>query len=389
MKNVAQITVLLGLILSSLVFGQTFTLTVQNQTLNGTEFIFDIYMLRTGGTPIYLGQSDFVLTFNEANFSSDAFTLVQQGDGSNCLSNPLAYPYQVSIVSSNRLIVNVNPPTITQQSIFDNYVQVISNSGNGEKIGTFKITTISNTSGTAGLQWRTSTPNKTIVNTLATSDPWKATDISSNGTYSNPSDALLPVQMTSLVATSDQKSGNITVTWHTEQEIGIAGFHVWRSENEIKDYYKISASLIHGSPDNLSANEYSFSDKNISHCVTYWYKIESISVDGSGEFFGPVSAVGSLPIPDLFGLSQNYPNPFNPETTINYQLPEDCKVTIRIYNLLGKEIKELVNDNKQAGYFGVIWNGKDSFGSAVSSGIYIIQIQAGSYNEIRKATILR
>jgi len=96
-----------------------------------------------------------------------------------------------------------------------------------------------------------------------------------------------------------------------------------------------------------------------------------------------------LPIPDLFGLSQNYPNPFNPETTINYQLPEDCKVTIRIYNLLGKEIKELVNDNKQAGYFGVIWNGKDSFGSAVSSGIYIIQIQAGSYNEIRKATILR
>ena len=171
--------------------------------------------------------------------------------------------------------------------------------------------------------------------------------------------------------------------------MGIAGFHVWRSEDKIKDYTKITASLIHGNPDNLTTHEYSFSDKNISNGTTYWYKIESISVDGSGEFFGPVSSVGSLPIPEEFGLSQNYPNPFNPETTINYQLPENCKVTIRIYNLLGKEIKVLVNENKQAGYFDVIWDGKDSFGSAVSSGIYIIQIQAGSYNEIRKATILR
>ena len=100
-----------------------------------------------------------------------------------------------------------------------------------------------------------------------------------------------------------------------------------------------------------------------------------------GGSMKPLIRVGDRGVP--------YPNPFNPETTINYQLAENCKVTIRIYNLLGKEIRELVNENKQVGYFDVIWDGKDSFGSAVSSGIYIIQIQAATYNEIRKATILR
>ncbi len=167
------------------------------------------------------------------------------------------------------------------------------------------------------------------------------------------------------------------------------GFHVWRSEKETKEFGKISASMIHGEPDNMTANEYNFSDKNISHGITYWYKIESIAINGNSEFFGPVSAVGTLPIPDEFGLSQNYPNPFNPETTIEYQLPEDSKVTIRIYNLLGKQIRELINENKQAGYLSIVWDGKDFGKNDVSSGIYLIQMQAGKFHEVKKATILR
>ena len=86
MKRAIKLAVLLTLVLSSVVLSQTFTLSIQNQTLNGTEFIFDIYMLRTGDTDIYLGACDFVLTFNEANFSSDTYTIVDQGDGSNRLS---------------------------------------------------------------------------------------------------------------------------------------------------------------------------------------------------------------------------------------------------------------------------------------------------------------
>ena len=199
----------------------------------------------------------------------------------------------------------------------------------------------------------------------------------------------LPVQMTNFMATSNQESGTINLTWQAENEIGNVGYHVWRSENETKDYNKITASIIHGKPDNLSTSEYSFSDKNISHGVTYWYKIETISINGNSEFFGPVSAVGTFPLPDEFGLSQNYPNPFNPETTIEYQLPEDSRVTIRIYNLLGKQIRELINENKQAGYLSAVWDGKDFGKNDVSSGIYLIQMQAGKFHEVKKATILR
>ena len=201
--------------------------------------------------------------------------------------------------------------------------------------------------------------------------------------------ATLPVQMTNFMATSNQESGNITLTWHAENEIGNVGYHVWRSEHETKDYERITTSLINGNPGSMSGHEYSFIDKKISHGITYWYKIESISIHGNSEFSGPVSAVGTLPIPDDFGLSQNYPNPFNPETTIEYQLPEDSKVTIRIFNLLGKQIKELVNGFEQAGYLAVIWDGKDFQKNDVSSGIYLIQMQAGKFHEVRKATILR
>ena len=87
--------------------------------------------------------------------------------------------------------------------------------------------------------------------------------------------------MTNFIATSNQESGNITLTWLAENEIGNVGYNIWRSENEKEDFEKITASLIHGKPDNLSASEYSFSDKNISHGVTYWYKIESISINGA------------------------------------------------------------------------------------------------------------
>lgn len=81
-------------------------------------------------------------------------------------------------------------------------------------------------------------------------------------------------------------------------------------------------------------------------------------------------------VPDKFGLSQNYPNPFNPGTVIEYQLPEPCKVTIKIFNLLGQEIRTLADGEKQAGYFTAHWDGKDNFGREVANGIYIYRTEA-------------
>ncbi len=93
--------------------------------------------------------------------------------------------------------------------------------------------------------------------------------------------------------------------------------------------------------------------------------------------------------PTVFSLEQNYPNPFNPETVIKYSLPQDAKVTLRIYNVLGQVVSTPVNGNLPAGVHSVTWDGKNEQGSDVASGIYFYRIKAGSYESIMKMTLLR
>lgn len=101
------------------------------------------------------------------------------------------------------------------------------------------------------------------------------------------------------------------------------------------------------------------------------------------------SMVEGMPLPTTFHLSQNYPNPFNPETEIQYQLPEKADVNITVYSILGRKVKELINQTHKPGYYRIRWRATDERGLKVPSGIYLMRIQAGSYRAIRKMTLLR
>ena len=94
-------------------------------------------------------------------------------------------------------------------------------------------------------------------------------------------------------------------------------------------------------------------------------------------------------LPDTFSIAQNYPNPFNPETTIPYALPQSVHVNLVIYNVLGQQIRTLVNEIKPAGYHRVVWDNKDDFGKSVSSGIYLYRIVAGDFVERKKMLLLK
>ncbi|MBN2001080.1 T9SS type A sorting domain-containing protein [candidate division KSB1 bacterium] len=94
-------------------------------------------------------------------------------------------------------------------------------------------------------------------------------------------------------------------------------------------------------------------------------------------------------LPAKFKLSQNYPNPFNPRTTIKYQLPEKSKVTLKIFNLFGQEVSTLVNEDKEAGYHEILWDGKDFNGKRVSSGVYIYRIQTANLVQSKKMVITK
>jgi len=96
-----------------------------------------------------------------------------------------------------------------------------------------------------------------------------------------------------------------------------------------------------------------------------------------------------VPIARTFSLSQNYPNPFNPGTTLNYQLPHTSDVTIVVYDLLGKEIRTLVDEKKQAGSYRVKWDGTNNTGHQVSSGIYFCKMITPDFTKIQKMMLLK
>lgn len=94
-------------------------------------------------------------------------------------------------------------------------------------------------------------------------------------------------------------------------------------------------------------------------------------------------------LPRNFVLDQNYPNPFNPSTTIRYEVPAESRVTIKIYNLLGQEIKTLVNATKGIGRYEVIWDGKNDSGREVASGLYLYRLETGKISKTRKMLFVK
>ena len=94
-------------------------------------------------------------------------------------------------------------------------------------------------------------------------------------------------------------------------------------------------------------------------------------------------------IPSTFSLSQNYPNPFNPITKLDYNLPLRSKVNISIYNVLGQEIKTLVNGVKEYGYHSVTWDGRNDLGKDMSSGVYFARITSKGFTKTRKMLLVK
>ncbi|RKY55291.1 MAG: hypothetical protein DRP89_03590, partial [Candidatus Neomarinimicrobiota bacterium] len=111
----------------------------------------------------------------------------------------------------------------------------------------------------------------------------------------------------------------------------------------------------------------------------YNYAVSTVSIDKDD----------TSPIPIEYELSQNYPNPFNPVTQIRFSIPVQEKVRIDVFDLLGRKIKTLVETDMTRGSYIVLWDGKDEFGSPVATGIYLYQLNAGSFSRVRKMILLK
>jgi hypothetical protein len=94
-------------------------------------------------------------------------------------------------------------------------------------------------------------------------------------------------------------------------------------------------------------------------------------------------------IPATFTLRQNYPNPFNPTTTIEFDLPKQTRVTMKIYDMLGREIRTLIDDIRPEGFHQVVWDARNDLGTAVASGIYVYRISADEFTESKRMVLIR
>ena len=114
-----------------------------------------------------------------------------------------------------------------------------------------------------------------------------------------------------------------------------------------------------------------------------------VGLDGAVDVLHHAEIGNLNPLPDRFSLDQNMPNPFNPSTVIGYQLPESGMVRLAIFNLLGQQVRVLVNEPRNAGAFSATWDGADALGRRVASGIYLYRIQAGGFSATKRMLLLK
>ncbi|MFH1198385.1 MAG: YCF48-related protein [bacterium] len=201
------------------------------------------------------------------------------------------------------------------------------------------------------------------------------------GTILRTNDGSLPVELRSFYAVINQ--GYVELNWNTVTEVNNYGFEVERTSSQNFKWEKIC--FVQGYGNSNSPKDYSFTDKPNGGCK-FKYRLKQIDINGQYEYSTEVEVL--LKVPADFSVKQNFPNPFNPTTKIEFSIPSDNNVEIKIFNLLGMEVATLLNEHKQTGTHSIEFS---TIGGAseLSSGIYFYKVVSGNYSKIKKMILLR
>ncbi|MBN2282053.1 MAG: T9SS type A sorting domain-containing protein [Candidatus Marinimicrobia bacterium] len=192
---------------------------------------------------------------------------------------------------------------------------------------------------------------------------------------SSYSDHSLPIELAYFKV--KKENGNISMVWLTESELNNAGFNIYRSANDTKNFIKINEELIQGKVTSSTPSLYSYTDAEIKSNTIYYYQLEDVSLDGKTTKHEIVQIIiDELPAnPEYFSLEKCYPNPFNPSTNIGFKVGSTAKIQITIYDILGNHIKTLTHQSFEPGNYKVTWNATDEANNSVSAGIYIYRME--------------
>ena len=207
--------------------------------------------------------------------------------------------------------------------------------------------------------WNTGLPyNPTkIVNPMYQFNPQHS------GKFVDPS--TIPVELESFIASVKDK--NINLNWITATELNNSGFDIEKSIDNLT-WNKIG--FVIGKGTTTEKSYYSFEDNNPVNGKSY-YRLKQIDYDGTFTYSNIVAIEFGMPV--NFSLEQNYPNPFNPATIIKYNIPEESTVQLKIVNIVGEVVTELINENQTPGSHSKLFNALK-----LSSGIYFAVLNATS-----------
>lgn len=330
------------------------------QTVSSPNLHISYFIRSTGSTPFILGSANFRLNVNTNGLNITSVPAeIAEGLWDNG-NDPDNYADQFNGRNATDGWVSINI-----ESLFTgDGVQVPTNA---TLIGTMSIP-ISNVAENSGVNWRTVGLNRTEVL------DHDGNDITVLGTFVNPPVQPLPVELTSF--TSKLMNDKVQLNWSTKTELNNFGFDIERSTDGIS-FSKIG--FVEGHGNSNSEKNYSFTDAPKSSSK-YSYRLKQLDTDGKYEY-SKIVEVDYQVKPTEYALSQNYPNPFNPSTVIKYQLPKDNFVSLKVYNAIGQEVANLVNEVKPTGVYEVNFDA-----SNLSSGIYyyILRIGSGSTNEFTR-----
>ena len=161
-------------------------------------------------------------------------------------------------------------------------------------------------------------------------------------------------------------NNNVSLNWQTAAELNNSGFDVERKK-EGGQWQKIA--FVSGAGTTNEPRSYNYADNKLQ-TGSYSYRLKQIDYNSNFEYFNLEAGV-IIAQPDNFAVSQNYPNPSNPKSKIDFEIPVEGMVTIKLYNILGEEVYRILDEVKQAGYYTAEFDG-----SNLSSGVYFYRLTA-------------
>lgn len=386
MKNLKKIFIILIFLLSINNYSVCQTVTLQqrlllnrNDGVSGGTFIIDYEIKGTNLTSACtLGSLTCDITYDTTvlNFTSgtDWNTFIGAGNGyfrgaqSNSYQGGVGHgalkSLRVYVISPT---VNANgggdPPGYDLISTYDRVVRLNFTILNPAV--TSALTVFGPTNQIGLFENLHNQPNSSVINDQILSEPIGL-------------DVPLPVSLSSFNSSVNKNA--INLYWKTASEVNNKEFQVERKFNITADWTKVAT--LQGKGNSSVPVEYSFIDRNLSS-GKYSYRLKQIDNNGNFEYYSLNGDV-VVGVPAKFDLSQNYPNPFNPMTKINFDLPKDGLVSLKIFDMLGREVSTLVNEIRKAGYYIVEFNA-----SNLSSGVYFYRITAGEFSSVKKMIVLK